>query len=49
MPILTAKSSSVARGDGEVRPPIGMQRMQNTLFLLLLRPIFTLKAEIALE
>ena len=39
--------SSVARGRGVIASPIGMQSMQNTLFLVLLRPIFKLKAEIA--
>ena len=38
--------SSVARGGG-YSPPIGMQSMQNTLFFVLLRPIFGLKVKIA--
>ena len=46
MPILTAKSSSIDRGGGRGWPPIVMPSMQNTLFLLLLRPIFALKAKI---
>ena len=37
--------SSVARGG--CRPPIGMQSMQKSLFLVLLRPIFARKAKIA--
>ena len=47
MPILTAESSSVAKWGGGIGLPIGMQSMQNTLFLLLLRPIFALKAKIS--
>ena len=47
MPILTAESSSVAIWGGGFGLPIGMQSMQNTLFLLLLRPIFALKAKIS--
>ena len=42
MPILTAKSSDEARGGEGGWNPIDMQSMQNTLFLLLLRPIFLL-------
>ena len=30
-----------------LQPPIGMQSVQNTTFLALLRPIFALKAKIA--
>ena len=38
-------NSSVAMGGAA--PPIGMQSMQNTTFLALLRPIFALKEKIA--
>ena len=44
----TTVISSVARGGGGYSPPpIGMESMQNTLFLALLRPIFALEAKIA--
>ena len=40
--------SSVAGGQGGIAFPIVMQSVQNTLFLVLLRPIFALKAKIVL-
>ena len=40
-------NSSVARGAGGLEPPIGLKSMQNTTFLVLLRPIFAPKMKIA--
>ena len=45
MPILTAESSSVAIWGGGFGLPIGMQSMQNTLFLLLFETNFCTKSE----
>ena len=39
--------SSVARGAGRLESPIGLKKMQNTTFLVLLRPIFAPKIKIA--
>ena len=45
MPILTAESSSVAICGGGFGLPIGMQSMQNTLFLLLFETNFRTKSK----
>ena len=45
MPILTAESSSVAIWGGGFGLPIGMQSIQNTLFLLLFETNFCTKSE----
>ena len=45
MPILTAESSSVAIWGGGFGLPIGMQSMQNTLFLLLFETNFCTESE----
>ena len=42
--VCVAQTSSVARG---VRAPTGMQSMQNTTLLALLKPIFVMKTKIA--
>ena len=48
--LLSVWDNRVVRGAGGqyslINKLIGMQRMQNTLFLVLLRPIFALKAKI---
>ena len=40
-------NSSVAKGGLQPSHPIALKSMQNTQFLLLLRPIFALKTKIA--
>ena len=45
MPILTAENSGVAMWGGGIGLPIGMQSMQNTLFLLLFDTNFCTKSE----
>ena len=45
MPILTAENSGVAMWGGGFGLPIGMQSMQNTLFLLLFETNFCSKSE----
>ena len=44
----TSVTSSVARGGWAMAPPIGLKSIQNSTFLVLLRPIFAPKMKTAL-